>query len=440
MSRVAILTLLLAANASAVLAQVPLTARSFPPKDFKAEIFVDIGELVDTGIYGSLSRSVLGVSFTLLEQELALDIEDIDTMRMHMEIWHREEHPEHWRQGGVCVLTGSEDLVLPEPPGYRLEEFGGYDAAIEDNRWAGEDPDLWLQVKPGLVVYGTQHLLQPVVDGRAQPGLPSGDFLSLTSGKNGLAHLVLAVEDWMWSKPPLSAFESYAEEIIDPTDPPEFLAVRLLTQPAAEEDDYAQIRLEAIVRHRLGTKGPEALLAAAREGLEQAQQHPRLAALRHLWSKVEMTVDGRDVRLVLPLGNQRDAGGTLAMMMAPALLFSVAQAEAQVQVMLAQPGIPAVPVLLELEAIEEPPPPPPAAPVKPASVNQARPVENATDKPKAGEKAKPKAGEKAKDKPKAGQKGKAKPKVGEKGKGKPKAGGKPKGGGKPKAGGKVERR
>ena len=418
MSRVAILTLLLAVNGPALLAQVPLTARSFPPKDFRMEVYVDVGELVETGIYGSLSRSALGATFTILERETDLDIEDIDTMRMHAEIWRdRSEYPENWRQGGVCVLTGNEDLVLPEPRGFRLEEFGGYDAAIEDNRWSAGDPDLWLQVKPGLVVYGTKHLLEPVVDGAAQPGLPSGEFLSLTSGKNGLAHFVLAVEDWMWSQPPLSALESYVEEIIDPTDPPEFFAVRVLSEPAAEEDDYAQIRLEVIVRHRLGTKGPEASLAAAREGLEQARQHPRLAALRHLWSKVEMTVDGRDVRLVLPLGNQRDAGGTLAMMLAPALLFSVAQAEAQVQVLGGQAVI--LPVL-ELEDVEEPPPPPPppAAPVKPAPADQARPVEKPKDKPKAGEK--------AKDKPKVGEK----PKAGEKAKDKPKVGGKPKAGGK----------
>jgi len=391
MFKAATLAFVAAASCTSSLAQIRLDARSFPPEDFRAEIYVDFARLVDSGIWDAVRGSAVGAMLSMVERELGFSLSELDSLRMYPELNRRSERPEHWRKGGVLVMVGSDELLLPVPANHRQEQFGGYDAAIDDRDWVQRDPDMWLQVEPGLLVYGTRHLLEPVVEGKATPGLPSGEFLSLTSGQDGLAHVVLGLEEQDLRELPFAV----PDGLIDAADRPQFLALRMWTVVGADDDeDDPQVLFEAIVRCQDGSKAPELLVEFARQSVEQARQHPRLAALEQIWSKLEFSINGRDVKARLPLGRTREAGGNLAMLMAPLWLFST-------------PSVEAAPLVLVGELPLEPPAPVDAAAV-PLKSKQARPKADNKAKAAGQPEVKVKAGGKAKAKPKA----EGKPKTG----------------------------
>jgi hypothetical protein len=314
-----------------------LEARSFTPAGYRAELFVDFKALNEHGNWDAVRRSPTGTMFGIAEQHLGFELAELERIHAYPEIPDGQEEPENQRRGGMAVFVGSDKIVLPRPEGYREDKLGGFAASVEDREWTGADPDLWLQVRPGLIVYATQHLVRPVVEGKAAPGVPDAEFLLLTSGKGGLAHVVVTLTDAMLEDLPFPLPEGVLHE----DDKPRFFALRLRLLPQAAKDGEEQepeVVLDAILRHQTGAKGPEAVRALAQKGLDEAKEHPRLGALKRFWSKIELKTDGRDVTLRLPLGRPRDAGGNLAMLIAPLTFFGMTAEAAPAAVEVAAPA------------------------------------------------------------------------------------------------------
>src|SRR5262249_13147598 len=190
------------------------------------------------------------------------------------------------REAVTVVLQGSDKIRLPAKRGedFTPDKVAGCDVLLQGAPWYGDDPDVWVAPRTGLLVVGARTDMQPVLEGKGKPGVPPGEFLSLTSGKGILAHVVMQLAP--------SVLQDMLRELPQGTvcddDPPRFLAVRLRSEAPASAGDDPTFVLEATVRCNQAGKGPAALLAAAKQGIEAGKHHPQLGALKALWSKIEV--------------------------------------------------------------------------------------------------------------------------------------------------------
>ncbi|HLQ38633.1 MAG TPA: hypothetical protein VK348_12570 [Planctomycetota bacterium] len=319
--------------AAAVLAAVPLAAqqkleaRTFVPKDYRCEVFVDFTAVKDNGMYDGFRQSLLQPVFGIGERVLGVELAELARIRAYPELPSDDAGPQ--RHGGVAIYEGSDKIVLPpadQMEGYKQEKVGDLVLLVQDQDWNREDPDLFVSPKPGLLVYATRHLVQPLLDGKATPGVPSGEFLTLTAGRGNLAYVVMALSKRMLANGPSELSELQWSE----DDQPQFLLLRLRQDRAAEGDDMTVVA-EAVLRHRTGKDGPAMVEGKLREALAWLKQHPRFGAMKKWWNKVELKVDGRDLQVRLPLGKPRDATGALVTMLAPMLMVARGGFEAPAQ-------------------------------------------------------------------------------------------------------------
>lgn len=312
-------------------------ARAFVPPGFTVEAFVDFAALKEHEIWDSIRGSAVGSFLGMAEQELGFELGDLDKFYAFPETSAKGEGV---TQGGLMIMVGKDTVTLP-PNQDRCEEgkIGDYAALLGKY---GDDPDHWVQIRPGLLLMGTNHILRPLVTKEVQPGVPEGDMLALTSVKGSMAHMVMAITDEMLEHLPFPV----PEGVLQPDDKPQYFMVRLRLQPGATADEEPQVFLEAALRHVNGSKGPAALKGLAEQGLAEAKKHPRLAAFKQFWSKIELRTDGRDLAMTLPLGRPRDAAGQLVMLLAPVMMLGTVEAVAPV---------PAAPAAAEPQPVEPKP-------------------------------------------------------------------------------------
>ncbi|MBK8095694.1 MAG: hypothetical protein IPK26_01215 [Planctomycetes bacterium] len=292
-------------------------ARSYVPPGFTVEAFVDFAALKEHELWDAIRGSAVGSLFGMAEQELGFELADLDKLYAFPETGRKGEG---LSQGGLMIMVGNDSVTLP-PNQSRCEEgkLGDYQALLGKY---GDDPDHWVQIRPGLLLMGTNHIVRPLLAKEVQPGVPEGDMLALTSVKGSMAHLVMAITDEMLDDLPFPV----PEGVLQQDDKPQFFMIRLRLQPGASADEEPQVFLEAALRHVNGSKGPAALKGLADQGLAEAKKHPRLAAFKQFWSKIELRTDGRDLALSLPLGRPRDAAGQLVMLAAPLMMLGTTEA------------------------------------------------------------------------------------------------------------------
>jgi hypothetical protein len=306
----------------------PLDARAFVPASYLAEIFVDVKALRDQEILEGLSSTAIGPFLKMMEREFGFALENVDTLRVFPPVEGQPRVPGK-REAMIGVFTGNEKVCLPARPAdadTTMDTIAGCKVAIRGAAWYGDDPDLRVCVRPGLLAFGPRRCLAPVLEGTATPGVPPGEFLSLASGKGVLAYTIATLTD--------KALEDRSvvpENAVCADDKPRCLIVRVRSEPGAAPDDEPTLVLEAIVRCENGKQGPKRLAAVVKEGLEAAQKHPRLSALKRFWTKIEVTVDGRDVRARLPIGKPREAASNLALLVAPLMLGAGVRVETQTE-------------------------------------------------------------------------------------------------------------
>jgi hypothetical protein len=304
-------TLLLPAIAAA---QQHPPATAFLPDEPQAEIFVDFKTMRDRGVWEEVERTLLAPAFRQREKELGLSLDGLDRLYM----WARASG-EPQRVQGVRILTGSVGL----PPSVNGEHWtngtiGDYEAKVLAN-----GPIVMVRVGTDMLVEGDRELIEPVLLGKAKAGRPGPDQLSLLSGRTTeLLHAFVDLDAALQGKGEFG----FLKEIQYPEDD---RATHLVFRVSTQRDgDDERLLLEAVVRHRKGEKGLELTEAGARKWLAEMQKHPRLAALKKIWSAVVVARDGADLTAKLDLGRPREAVGTMAQLMAP--LF-VGQAEAREQ-------------------------------------------------------------------------------------------------------------
>jgi hypothetical protein len=308
-------------------------ARAFVPAVFFGEVFLDMKTLRDQEVLDGLSSSLFGPVLKEVAGNLGFDLQELDQVRIYLPKPH-EQTPVIITDDGKpvlppreavsSVLQGSDKVRLPAKTGenFAAEKIAGHDVLLQGARWYGDDPDVWVSPRPGLLVIGARHDVQPVLEGKGKPGVPPGEFLSLTSGKGIVAHVVVQLAPSMLQ----DIVRELPQGTVCDEDPPRFVAVRLRSEPPANAGDDPTFVLEATVRCNQAGKGPAALLAAAKQGIEAGKHHPQLGALKALWSKLEVAVDGCDVVARLPLGRAREAVNSIGMFAAP--LWTMRRAEA----------------------------------------------------------------------------------------------------------------
>ena len=322
MLRPALATFLLA---SAVPAQSAPAPRSFLPDDYRNVVFVDLAALRARGIWDDLEVSVLKLVFQQLQKELGFPLSSLDRITMVAQVGREEGMAGKVQE--VRVLEGNAPLAQPESltQGSWTEDTVGVHAV----RRRRSGSETFVQPQPGLQVFGSTSLVQPVLEGKPHGGTPCPDVLSLLSGRSdGLAWFVLDVGNPTIRR---GAFDRLFPEVAWPEgDEPQFVSVRLL---ATGDPEDPHLGIEAVVRHVQAGAGLETSATAVGALLEQLRQDPKMRTARPLLQRVEIRRDRCDLVAAVDLGRVRDAVGHVATLAMP--LFAPLQVE---QVVEAEPA------------------------------------------------------------------------------------------------------
>lgn len=324
------------------LAQAPTDPRAFVPRDYPCEVFVDFVALRQSGLWDHLQRSFVVNLVSSRSDHFGAMLPDLDRVRVFPETVGGDPAT---RIGRVLVLEGAEHVRLPavsEQEHLRADTLAGHDVRIEDWGWNQTNPDVWVSPRPGLLVCAGQSFVTPVLEGKATPGVPPPEFLSLTSGRGGLAHLVVQMSPAM--------LEDMPAELrgMNPAPDDDALSHLMLRVRQVGDGDGITFELQGTLRFARGDVAPAKAAQWLRDQLQLLQQHRQYGALKRLWSKVEVTVDGQDVVARLGLGAARTAAAELGNSLA-SLVFMTVRAVETVGAQQAQ--------VIVLPAVEEKPKP-----------------------------------------------------------------------------------
>jgi len=336
MSRILIVV---TATLSSLLAQQPKTAaldaRAFVPTDPRSEIFVDFRAMRDSGVWDGVTSSIARTVLPLLEQQLGFHLDAVDRLRAYPQNGPGQEGR---NDTGVVLFEGSADLVTPAgAPDTATTTVAGHEVVVVSSGWAPDDPTWWVAPKPGVLVYGSKHLVEPALLGKGTPGVTPPELLSLVAGRGVLAHAVVTFDD--------TARAGFIEAVeARGIAPPEFLMLCVRIVPGEKPDDEPVVHVDGKLRWPTAEQGPQQMTDHLKARIELLKKHPRFGALRRIWNLIELRTDGRDLTAHIELGRPRDAGGLVAVA-APFLMFAgSATVGPEVQATTADPAPPAPPV------------------------------------------------------------------------------------------------
>jgi hypothetical protein len=285
------------------------TAASFMPDEPQGEFLIDFRTMRERGIWEEVEATLLAPVFRQMEKELGFPLAGLD--RLHM--WLRmPADAEPQSQSRIVVMEGK--VALPPSVGNGMwtdERIGDYDAKVFPHGPAGR-ASMIVRVGEDLLVTCPRELAEPVLLGKAKGGRPGADQMSLLSGRT--TELLHVYVDLVAARRGKGEFGFLGEIEYPEDDPATHLLLRIRTHG---DDDDPHLMLEGVVRHRKGEQGLELTETAARKWLEEMQQHPRLAALKKIWSAVGFARKGTDLTAQLDLGRPRAGVGVLAQLMAP---------------------------------------------------------------------------------------------------------------------------
>ena len=332
-----------------------LGPRSFFPADYDSEAFVDFRRLQETELWDQLERSPLvKLALKKFEQEFGFDLGDVDELRAAFAWREVEIAPEISVRAPdpVMVFQCRKDVRLPplavdgEGRGVarRAVTIGGVDTVQEGDdtgegkpgRYASYQassmpPLLYVVPQPRCFVQGAQWLIEPVLRGERQGGVPRPELLAATaSGPPPLGHMAMALR---WDEKLLNQVLPFPIEWYTEKDPPSFVVLRLdaveggakgetsseakgVAQGEAKteaKDEAAErggaLRASMRLRFTDGSEGPAKLEAGLREALagfthgEELKDMPLLRdKLAKLAGKIEFARDGADLTMSLDLG------------------------------------------------------------------------------------------------------------------------------------------
>jgi len=315
--------------------QPKLGPRSFFPKEYTGEVYVNMDALLDTDLWEEVERSLVAKPmFAMFRMHFGFRLTDLKEIRIGM-VPKKVTYPggyETYRQQTVTVFTGPKEFALPKPKKQEWdhnrrtkEQIGGHKVvqegidADEDN-WA--QPMLWVVPKPGCLVYGDKKLMEPVLEGQRRGGVPHPELMAVTVGRRPLAYYAIKLqydEKFLQNAAPFP-FEWYTED-----DKPTFMVLRMKVDEKTQTS-WASLR----IRFTNGSKGParfEEDVKASFKKLDTDRMLKRMAFLKKFTKRLVFKKAGTDLEISCDLGDAKEAAELSAFaQMLPLLWYATAGA------------------------------------------------------------------------------------------------------------------
>jgi len=348
------LPLTVALSLVALPAQDAFQSRNFLPSDYHNVVQVDFHQLRETGVWDELETGVMKVLLGQLESGLGLQLSALD--RLTMVPMRPEPTAEGDGDGArmsgprtltITIYEGNAELDVPDrilnDAGYAEEKIGQY-TVRHRARWSDE---VFFQPDPKVQIEGSTALLRPMLEGKANPGMPCADLMSLMSDRRDglLFHAAIHLEDEEINN---GAREMIFRDVEWPEgDAPQYMVIRC---GAAGDPDDPNVELEVVLRHETESEGMAITERAVDNLFEKAMAEPQMLMLKPLLQGVARSRDGSDLSFQWDLGRGRAAAGRLTGLIMPLFLFGTTTRE------VGAPG--AAAGLAEPLPVAEPPPPP----------------------------------------------------------------------------------
>ena len=322
-----------------------LKPKHFFPKDYSGEVMVDFKALRESGLWDGIERSMFKIPLGMFAEEFGFGFDDLDRIRVLPGPLHDDDN-RHYR-GSVSVFEGNEQVGYR--PGLKNQgaeevEIGGHDVLEVKKDYLPGGGEIHVCPSPGVLIFGDSDLIRPTLEGTHKGGVPHPDIMSLLTGRGVLLRFVFALTPKDIEND--FGFKTVAEMVHwDPEDPPQLMMVRAVQKEVEGED---HVFFEASVQFRSGAKSLATVQKFVEEQIDVAKKHPRLGALKWVWSNLKIEADGAELRVTLDLGTTRQAAGQLPMLLAPIAMFGMMAQPQEVEIIEVAPATPAT----ELEPVK----------------------------------------------------------------------------------------
>lgn len=293
-----------------LVAQEALDPRQFLFGDYKTVAFLDMAALRETELWEGFENSVFAATLLgLAEQEMGFPFSALD--RATVVVRPRAKPAPDGSPEQILVLEGNAPLdpaaQLVEDRGYEVRQIGSYPVYVRGE--FAQDCLFW--PRPEVRVSGEQESLEPLLVGKAKPGLPAPDVLSLLAGKQ--KWIAYMVGELQATAPGREVLSTFLPKVVWPAgDEPTFLCIKLWTDGDPLD---AHLQCDITMRHATNGAGVLATEVAMTELLDRCRKDGRLTMLRATLKKATVIRDRTDVRVPLDLGRVRNASTALAMLL-----------------------------------------------------------------------------------------------------------------------------
>lgn len=294
---------------ASLVAQEQFDPRHFLFRDYKTVAFLDLAAVRDTELWEGFENSVFASFLGLAESGMGFPFATLD--RVTAVARPRTKPAPDGSSEQIVVLEGNAPLDPAtqrlEDEGYEPRRLGAY--AVHVRGELGQECQFW--PRPDVRVSGEFESLRPLLVGKAQPGLPAPDVLSLLAGRDKL--IAYVVGELHATAPGREVLKTFLTDVAWPTgDEPSFLCIKLWT---GGDPLDAHLYGDITVRHATNGEGVVATERAMHELLGRCIKDVKLTILRSTLKMANVVRDGTDVRVPLDLGRMRNASTALAMLM-----------------------------------------------------------------------------------------------------------------------------
>ena len=282
-----------------------LGPRSFFPREYTREFFLDVDALMDTTLWDALERMVFSGTMRMqFRREFGFRLDDIKSVRTTGRYIAEKENSEAGaRDVSVTVIQGKTvrlpPVRKPEEFAYLIlkkEKYRGYDIVREaptETSHGWEEGRLYVVPKPGCLVIGSEEMIKSVIAGKRRGGVISSRLMALTAMRKPLGYVAIGF-------PPPDDPRYLTEMAVDPnwlveSDPLEHLIARL-----SYDEKTEHISFKATLRFKTGKEGPKMLeesVKATIEGMKGMKGPNMYMLVKSYFDKVEWKRDGVDLHV-----------------------------------------------------------------------------------------------------------------------------------------------
>lgn len=278
---------------------MPAAAAAFVPAQTRVELFVDLSACRDCDLIDDLKSSLFGGMIKRLEERSGLAVAALDRIAVYLESPTAQSgdgaQPQRVaRPTGLAVLAGSPKLVLPTATDeLRASEIAGREARVL--RGGHGDPDLLVQVEPGLLVFAAQSVLQPRLVGTATAGTVPTELRNLAEDAGTLVRIAGFIDR--------AEVASMLPPPFLPSMLPERAALRLCSTTVSGESVLALEFSGRSFEHESAAAQWSSAIDAL---IKRLGEYQPTKPLHGLLARLERKVEADAVFLRLPIGTTRD--------------------------------------------------------------------------------------------------------------------------------------